>query len=195
MYCKLSLGVDLMKKNQHFEIKKSILISIPVLFIISAPMHFLFDFTGKLAIIGAFAPVSESPWEHLKLAFYPALAWWIIYYFKAQEYEGFTVEKWMVSAAAAVISAPLTVFVFFYSYTGAFGVEFLALDILSLLLALALGQLLGFHIYKYAEPSKFIAYVSLAAIIILVFMFVYFTFATPHINLFRDRNTGGYGII
>jgi hypothetical protein len=195
MYCKLSLGVDLMKENQHSEIKKSIFISIPVLFIISAPMHFLFDFTGKLAIIGAFAPVNESPWEHLKLAFFPILAWWIIYYFKVQKSENLSRERWIVSTAAAAISAPLVVFLFFYSYTGAFEVEFLALDIFSLLLAIAVGQWLGFHIYKHTNPSKFILCLSLIAIIIFVFMFAYFTFAPPHIHLFRDKNTGGYGII
>lgn len=184
-----------MDKNQQSKMRKSILISIPVLFIISAPMHFLFDFTGKLAIMGAFAPVNESPWEHLKLAFFPVLAWRIVYYFKAQKSENLSGEKWMVSTAAAAVSAPLVVFLFFYSYTGAFEVEFLALDIFSLLLAIAVGQWLGFHIYKYAEPSKLIVYVSLAVIIILIFMFIYFTYSTPHISLFRDRNTGGYGII
>jgi hypothetical protein len=179
---------------QQSKMKKSILISIPILFIISGPMHFLYDFTGKLSIIGAIAPVNESPWEHLKLVFYPILVWWIIFYFRARKKAGFAKEKWIVSTAAASLTAPLTIVLFFYSYTGAFGVEILALDIFSTLLALAVGQCLAYHLYKYAKPSRLVSILSLAVVIVLILMFVTFTFGAPHIPLFRDKNTGSFGI-
>jgi hypothetical protein len=181
-------------KNKQSKMGRAILLSIPILFIVSAPMHFIFEFTGKLAIMGAVAPVNESPWEHLKLAFYPILVWWIIYYFRGRKAERFSTEKWIAATAVAATSAPLITIIFFYSYTGAFGVESLFIDILSILLAMAAAQYLGFHIYKYANPSKFAAYVSLGVIITLVFMFVLFTFLPLHIPLFMDKNTAGYGI-
>lgn len=194
MYYKLKLGADFVNKNQQHKIGLSIILSIPVLFIISAPMHFLFDFTGKLAIIGTFAPVNESPWEHLKLAFYPILVWWIVYYFRFRKIQGFSKEKWIVSTAAATTSAPLIVINFFYSYTGALGIESLPIDIFSLVLAIAVGQCLGFHIYKYSNTCRLAKYISLGVIILLVFMFIIFTFAPPHIPLFIDKNFGGFGI-
>lgn len=183
-----------MMEYQQSKMKKPILISIPILFILSGPMHFLYEFTGKLAIIGAIAPVTESPWEHLKLVFYPILVWWIIFYFRARKKEGFSKEKWIVSTAAASLTAPLTIILFFYSYIGAFGVEILALDIFSTLLALAAGQCLAYHLYKYAKPTRIVSILSLAVVIVLIFMFVTFTFGAPHLPLFRDRNTGSFGI-
>ena len=45
-------------------------------------LHFFYDFTGKDPLAGLISPVSESPWEHLKLLYFPALlmtaAAWLI---------------------------------------------------------------------------------------------------------------------
>lgn len=183
-----------MNKNPMFKMKRSILISIPILFIISGPMHFLFELAGEFAVIGAIVPVSESPWEHLKLVFYPILIWWIIFYFRTRKQEGFSKEKWIVSIAAAVISSILTIIFIFYSYTGAFAVEFLVFDIFSSFLAVAVGQCLAYHVYKYSRPGNLAAILSLAIVIVLLIMFITFTYKAPHIPLFRDRNTGTYGI-
>lgn len=183
-----------MNKNEQHKFARAIILSIPILFIISAPMHFLFDFTGKLAIIGTFAPVNESPWEHLKLAFYPILAWWIIYYFRYRKIQGFSKEKWIVSTAVAAITAPLIVISFYYLYTGALGIESLPIDIFSLALAIAVGQCLGFHIYKYYNASRYAKYISLGVIILLILMFIVFTFSPPHVPIFLDKNFGGFGI-
>lgn len=196
MRYKLVSGVDFVNNREHSQMKKSILISVPVLFIIGGFMHFLFDLTGKVPIIGAFVPVNESPWEHLKMAFYPMLVWWIAYCFSARKYENFSMGKLIISAAAALVSSPLIIIMFFYSYTGAFGVESLFLDIFSLFLAIAAGQCLGFHIYKYGNPKHYwlAVYISFAIIMALVIIFILFTFLPPHIPIFMDSNTGGFGI-
>jgi glycerol uptake facilitator-like aquaporin len=39
-----------------------------IIFLGSA-LHFTYELSGKLAIVGAFSAVNESVWEHLKLAF------------------------------------------------------------------------------------------------------------------------------
>lgn len=176
------------------KMKKSILISIPVLFLISGPMHFIFKLVWEAPIIGAIVPVSESPWEHLKLVFYPILIWWIIFYAISRKQKNFSKEKWTVSTSAALLSSILTITFIFYSYTGAFGVEFLALDIFSALLALAVGQSLGYHLYKYSKPAKAVSIMAFLIAVVLLLMFVAFTYKAPHIPLFYDRNTGIYGI-
>lgn len=183
-----------MFKSNQCKIERPIFFSIPILFILSAPLHFLFDFTGRIPAIGVFVPVNESTWEHLKLVFFPLLIWWIVYYFKERKCKDFSKEKWIVSAAASMLSAILTIIVFFYSYTGAFGVHFLFLDILSILLSLIVGQYFALHIYKYYNPSIFIYYLSIDVIIILLFMFIFFTFSPSKLPLFWDRKFNGYGI-
>ncbi|MCM0650102.1 DUF6512 family protein [Clostridium swellfunianum] len=183
-----------MNEKSMLKMKKSVLISIPVLFIISGPMHFLFELLGEAPIIGAIVPVSESPWEHLKLVFYPILFWWLIFYARGRKQEDFSKEKWIAAAFAAVLSAVLTIFFIFYSYTGAFAVEFLAFDIFSSLFATAVGQCLAYHIFKYSKPTKPAAVIAFLGVAVLLVMFVAFTYNTPHVPLFLDRNTGGYGI-
>lgn len=184
-----------MNRDEQSKITKSALLSIPILFIIGTPLHFLFDLTGRLPAVGAIVPVNESVWEHLKLAFFPVLVWWLIYYLKNRESWNFSREKWIAATAVSTVVATLTIIVFFYTYTGAFGIESLALDIFSLFFAITLGQLTGIHIYKYLNPGKLVAYLSLVLILIFLIMFILFTFIPPHIPLFRDGNTGGYGIL
>jgi heme/copper-type cytochrome/quinol oxidase subunit 4 len=93
-----------------------------------------------------------------------------------------------------VLSSILTIILFFYSYTGAFAVEFLALDIFSSLLAIAVGQCLAYHIYKYSKPAKSVSIIAFLIVIVLLIMFVVFTYKAPHVPLFLDKNTGTYGV-
>ena len=44
------------------------LYGILVLSLLGTVMHFVFDWSGQSAPVGAFAAVNESVWEHLKLA-------------------------------------------------------------------------------------------------------------------------------
>lgn len=39
--------------------------------------HFFFDWSGENRLVGIFAAVNESTWEHLKLLFFPALLFWV----------------------------------------------------------------------------------------------------------------------
>ena len=34
-------------------------------------LHFVYDWSGKSALVGAFSAVNESTWEHMKLLFVP----------------------------------------------------------------------------------------------------------------------------
>ena len=36
-------------------------------------LHFVYSWTGNNSIIGLFAPVNESTWEHMKLLYFPML--------------------------------------------------------------------------------------------------------------------------
>jgi hypothetical protein len=113
---------------------------------------------------------------------------------RGRKQEGFSEDKWIVSTSAALLSSILTIILFFYSYTGAFAVEFLALDIFSSLLAVAVGQCLAYHIYKYSKPVKSVSILAFFIVIVLLTMFIVFTYKAPHVPLFLDRNTGTYGI-
>ena len=46
--------------------------------IIGTLAHFVYEWTNKCVIAAFFCPINESPWEHLKLIFFPYLIWTVI---------------------------------------------------------------------------------------------------------------------
>ncbi len=55
--------------------KRDIVIGIFFVLITGTLAHFLYEWTGKNFIAGLFTPVNESIWEHMKLIFFPILAY------------------------------------------------------------------------------------------------------------------------
>jgi hypothetical protein len=172
--------------------EKWILFGIPILFLIGSIMHFLYDFTGGNVIIGTIAPVNESVWEHLKMALLPIILWWTIYYLAAGNINNIDKNKWFTGALVSILIALITIPLLFYFYTKAFGVELLVVDILLLFLGILLGQIAGLHFYKYSKGIS--SSTSIGIFILLILIFVLFTFYPPHLPLFRDSSTGRYGI-
>ena len=170
------------------------LLAIPVVFIVSGPLHFLYDWTGQSVIVGLFTPVNESIWEHLKLAFWPILIWWVIGYLLYGRGKGKSPYIFPVTCAVAEIVCLLFILTFYYTYTGAFGIESLALDILSLFLGLVFAVLMARHVYIHTKLGGFEAFVAYIILAVLVAAFFCFTFSPPHLPLFQDPSTGTYGI-
>lgn len=171
-----------------------ILLGIPILFIIGFFMHFIYEWSGNSLIVGIFSPVNESIQEHLKLTFWPMLIWWIAGYIILGKKNSISVSQWFTLCTVTELICPLVVLCFYYTYTGAFGIESLILDIFSLFLSIAVAQGLALHVYKYARFNRYCLYISVTILILLAVAFTIFTFAPPHIPLFKDSVTGKYGI-
>jgi hypothetical protein len=170
------------------------LLGIPVLFIVASPLHFLFDWSGKNMIAGLFTPVNESPWEHLKLTFWPILVWWTLGYLLFSRRKERVFGRYAVSCAVSAFVSTVFVAAFFYTYTGALGVESLIVDIISLFLGLFLSIILAQHVYKRTKPGLFAAFIAVVIIMIMAAAFLFFTFTPPHLPIFKDPPTGTYGI-
>lgn len=98
------------------------------------------------------------------------------------------------ACAASVIACLAFIAAFYYTYTGAFGVEYIILDTISLLFGLAIAQLKAVKIYENTSQGSFKLYFTLAALFVLGAAFIAFTFKSPRIPLFKDPKTGSYGI-
>lgn len=170
-----------------------IILGVPILFLVGCLFHFLYDITGKLAVVGAIVPVNESVWEHEKLMVAPIIIWWIFYYLVHQEKHLLDRRKWMTGVVAALVSSTALMPMVYYFYTQAFGIEAVVIDIIILLICLAFGQLLGLHIYKYSNGMP--VWLSIVIIAFIIMGVVVATFYTPHIAIFRDRISGQYGIL
>lgn len=173
-------------------VKKYTYWSIPILFIVGTLFHFLYDFTGRLAIIGAISPANESVWEHCKMVVLPIILWWSLYYGIYGKKNDIDKDRWFTAAFVSLVCSIITIPLIFYLYTSAFGIESLIVDILILLVAITLGQLLGFHVFLYGKG--FNAKIAFLLMIVILIIFIIFTFKTPHLPIFMDGNTRSYGI-
>ncbi len=171
-------------------VRKWLLIGIPVLFGFGFLMHYIYKLSGNSPIVGIFAPVNESVWEHLKLSFWPIIIWWVLGYIIIDRKHNVSVGKWITSCTVAQLVCPLVILCFYYAYTGAFGIESMILDIFSLLLGLAAAHGLAYHIYKYSRPGRYCMYISITVLILLAVLFTVFTFKPPHIPLFKNPSAG-----
>jgi hypothetical protein len=169
-------------------------IGVPILCIIGFFMHNLYEWSGSNLIVGIFAPVNESVWEHLKMTFWPILFWWSIGYIFLQKNQRFSPAQWFVACTVAELTCLLFIPSFYYTYTGALGIKSVVLDVISLFLGVILGQFLALRIYNRTECRPYSLIAAISLLLALSLAFVLFTFAPPHIPLFQDSTTGNYGI-
>ena len=152
-------------------------------------LHFTFDFSGRNPLVGSFSAVNESVWEHLKLPFWPSLLWMLIEMYPLRK----AVSNFFAAKTVGTIVMIVIIPAVFYAYT-AFSGEILAVDIATFMVAVIVGQIISYKLFKKGKPSKRTEIVALIVIALLAIVFVTFTFYPPHLSIFRDSNTGQYGI-
>lgn len=155
-------------------------------------LHFVYGWLNQNALVGAFSPVNESTWEHLKLLFYPMLLYSIVEYALAgREAEGFWWAK-----ASGLLAGLAAIVVLFYTYTGIIGRNFLWADILTFVLGAAIAYWVGWRQLQRGRHADFRQEgVALAVLFLLLLCFILFTYFPPAIGLFQDPVTGGYGMV
>jgi uncharacterized membrane protein YoaK (UPF0700 family) len=160
-----------------------------IIFLGSA-LHFTYALSGNNPLVGFFSAVNESVWEHLKLAFWPALLWMSIAMFPLRKtVHNFFIAK-MIGAYVMVIFIPAV----FYSYTAIAGKSIFIIDITTFIVAVIVGQVVSYKLYKQNQPSKSRETVAILAMVLLAIIFIVFTFYPPHLPIFQDPNTSQYGI-
>ena len=172
--------------------KKSIikfeLISTFFIILLGVLFHFIFELTDNNVIVGLFAPVNESIWEHLKLIFFPMIIQSIIGYI----YKGKEINNYFWAKTQGIIFSMIFVVIFYYTYTGIIGKNIDFINIGSYCVAIILGQYYSLKKMN-NNDSKNLLYVVLI-LIVISFYFIIFTFNPPKINLFKDPITNTFGI-
>ena len=165
-----------------------------ILSIVASALHFAYTLSGENLFIGLFNPVNESVWEHLKFMFFPLLIWWVVVYLIQNKKCAIPLSTWIVSAAIALVAAPMSVVLSFYSYTGAFGIHALFMDIILVPLSYFIAMCVASHFLKYSSPNKWAAMISVVVITAILIMFIVFTLIPPQLPVFYDTVTQIYGI-
>lgn len=158
--------------------------------LIGSLLHFTYEWSGEYKPLALVSAVNESTWEHLKIAFWPALIYSIIEYIPLAH----ITNNFIIAKAASLVAIPVLITIMFYSYTSLLGRNYLVIDILIFILAIFLGQMLSFKILTMPELPHIYTFLGMLVIIILVMMFSLFTFFPPKHLIFKDPVKGGYGI-
>ena len=157
---------------------------------IGAVLHSLFDWSGNSPLIAPFAAVNESVWEHLKIAFWPALIWAMLQRGPLNR----RINNFALAKATSILLMLLLIVALYYGYTGILGEHVLFLDITIFVVAVVAGQYVSYRLLVGDERSPALNTVAPLIIIVLAILFVVFTFSPPQSVLFQDIATGQFGI-
>jgi hypothetical protein len=160
--------------------------------LVGTVLHFAFSST-KWIPIGLFAPVNESPWEHLKLVFWPAMLILIFEYLFV--YKKDPPNNFFLAKTVGIMVMPIVILGIFYIYTAFLGTSILIIDITSFYISIVVGLLVNYKIYNISPVSDKLNKYSSFILVIFAVIIIVFTFYPPHIPLFYDSEAGGYGII
>jgi len=88
-------------------------------FLLGALLHFVFEWSGESRIVGLFASVNESVWEHFKQGFWPMCL------YSAVEYRFLRgrINNFLTAKAVAAYIIPIITGLVFYGYTAIIGEE------------------------------------------------------------------------
>ena len=152
-------------------------------------LHFLFDLTGGSIVAALVSAVNESIWEHMKLLFYPMVAFAAIEYrFWGKDVPNFWCVKLKGTLAGLALIPTL-----FYTYSGILGVTADWFNITIFFIAAALSYYLETKSFLQNKPCRLPRRLSIAFFLLIAGLFTLFTFLPPHIPFFQDPLTGTYG--
>ena len=165
------------------------LIGIIVIVLAGGALHFAFEWAGEWRPLAVIAAVNESTWEHLKLAFWPALIWFLIEIFFVRK----TSNNFYFAKAIGILLMPVSITVLFYAYT-AFMDDMLAIDLTIFVVAVVIGQVASYKILKAGPLPRWLNNLGIALLLLMTIAFSTLTYFAPGIEIYRDPVSGGYGI-
>lgn len=159
-------------------------LGILVVCLLSFPLHFLYDWSGGLDIIGIFTPINESIWEHLKLVYWPLILWWGIGFIVFKDKKNLNLSKWIPAGTLSILFGMLFIVSWYYVWRYALRIENEWTNIGSLFIAVPIGQLIAIHVYRVIKSRTFYTILSILLLLLLAVSFAWFTFQTPTFPLF-----------
>lgn len=149
-------------------------------------LHFSYEWTGYWKPVALFAAVNESVWEHLKLAFWPALFWAFLESRLLPDHKSYF---WASKAYAFAVPAIVIILVF-YSYTSLLGHNYLILDICLFIAAIIAAQITSYKLLARKIEGKLFVYWGLVLLLVQIIFYGCFTYFPPKNFLFIEESSG-----
>ena len=158
----------------------AIIVIIITLVVIGALWHNLYIWTNNNHLVGYIAPINESVWEHLKLIFVPFLLVGLIIWLLVE------VNNFIFGLAIAMLLAMIFIIIAFYTYTGAFGIENIFIDIVIFIIAIILSVWVAYIIFNADPYPSWTLIIGWIIIIVIAVAIIGFTYHAPAIPLFTS---------
>jgi hypothetical protein len=166
------------------------IIGVFVIFGIATAWHFIYVQIPN-AVTATIFPVNESPWEHIKMFFFPAIIYYVVqYFFIGKKYKNF-----IAAHGASIVLMPIIMFAMFYGYRLGLKIEeSLNLDIVITFISIALGSLIAYKMTVSEKPHYKMTKLVPIVVVVLYLAYSLLTFFTPHVPLFHHEELDLYGI-
>jgi len=154
-------------------------------------LHFLFDLTGGSVAAALVSAVNESIWEHMKLLYYPMLA------FAFLEYRTWGRQRrdfWWVKLLGTALGL-LLVPVLYYTYSGILGIHVDWVNITIFFLAAMAAYRVETALFARERAKHISGSLALGLLLAMAAVFTMLTFFPPEVPFFRDPVTGTYGFL
>jgi len=165
------------------------IIGIIFISVIGTLFHFLYEFSGKNKLVGLFAAVNESTWEHIKMALSATFLWSFIDGYVYGSYDNYFFAK-VVSVLSLIIVIPLL----FYGFKWLLGKSILIIDISIFYIAIIFSQFFFIKLLVSFRVVYFLQYLSLIILFIIFGFYMVLTFMPFKNVIFKDPITKKYGI-
>ena len=172
------------------KLRKWSIVGLFAIFLLAGMWHFFYDVIPNPAI-GLISPVNESPWEHSKLFFLPAILFFIVEYRAI----GKQYPNYFFAHSVALFIMPVLMLTLYAIYFG-WMEETLPVDLLNTAVTIAAGLFVAYRLTTSKRGFSGKPYRIASVLIPLAMLGIYiaFTFSPPHLHLFLDKGSMRYGI-
>ncbi|KIR02984.1 hypothetical protein P261_01799 [Lachnospiraceae bacterium TWA4] len=162
------------------DLKKNMFVGFIFVSILGTLWHFIYDWSGNNLILGWFAPINESTFEHMKLIFFPALLYLpISTYFLKETY------PYIRNALSyGILVGTIFIPTFFYTYSGILGKNYMIIDISSFYLATFVTF---YTTYLWSKSNRKINSIGFYLLYLCIFIFILFTYNPAQIGIFIEK--------
>lgn len=162
-----------------------------VIFLLAVFLHFAYELTDHSTLAILFGSVNESVWEHVKIisAGYMGYALFELLWIKVPFH------RYVVAKCLGLYLLMGGVIGVYYGYTLFTGHNILWVDIVSSFLLVVSVQFISYRLTVSRLPVEEYFAPSLMLLMLYYLMFFSFTIFPPRAELFRDPESGGFGII
>ena len=163
-------------------------LGIVVISVVGTLAHFVYEWSHHNKIIGLFAAVNESTWEHIKIALTPSFLWCL--------FDGFVYglePNYFLAKLLSLLTITIVIPLLFYSYKIFTKKPILFVDIASFYIAIVLSQIVFYAVLAIPAIPHPLQYVSCLGLFVFFGCYMTLTLAPLRNFIFKDPINGKYG--